>query len=216
MLRISKTILISFALASGFGAGAADTARATNAATLIATDLQAGPGKDFTRIDRLPAGTALVNHGCVDKMKWCRIRAGGLRGWVAGGDLVRQTAPGASLYASYPRPTAGDMAGDGAGEFDEVEALDDRRLLYDPPRRRHAKHKRGKHGKYRRHPRDTFWTTKKRRFFVKTRRQFWTNVEFHGGKKIHRHKKNAKKRLRARKIRMKTSYTKSGFGLLIR
>jgi uncharacterized protein YraI len=162
-----------------------DQANATKSRTVATADLRVGPGLEHDRTAELPAGTKLINYGCVGGSKWCRIRSGGLRGWVAGSDLERQRPTGKYIYASYVRP-----APEPSPEALGVAQSGNRGLLYDRPRHRFSKNKRWKHT-------EKFWKPKK--FFKNSSRKS-SGKRYRGGKRI----------------KIKTSLTRSGFGLKIR
>ncbi|MGJ4947145.1 SH3 domain-containing protein [Bradyrhizobium sp. HKCCYLS20291] len=45
--------------------------------------MRAGPGSGFPAVERIPAGTRVTIHGCIEGGAWCDVSLAGERGWVA-------------------------------------------------------------------------------------------------------------------------------------
>ncbi len=58
-------------------------AQAQEAFAAATVNLRAGPGVDYPRVTRVPAGQPLTVYGCLDGYTWCDASWGDLRGWVA-------------------------------------------------------------------------------------------------------------------------------------
>lgn len=68
---------------SGFPA----SALADNAYTTGALNVRTGPSAGYPKIATLPAGLSVTVTSC--QGSWCRIREGGIRGWVSSNYLNR-------------------------------------------------------------------------------------------------------------------------------
>jgi uncharacterized protein YraI len=50
--------------------------------------MRAGPGAGFPVVERIPAGTRVTIHGCIQGGAWCDVSVGNERGWVAAKTLA--------------------------------------------------------------------------------------------------------------------------------
>ncbi|CCD92416.1 conserved exported hypothetical protein [Bradyrhizobium sp. ORS 375] len=64
---------------------AASTSLATASPGLVrsSASMRAGPGPGFPLVNRIPAGTRVTIHGCIEGGAWCDVSFAGERGWVA-------------------------------------------------------------------------------------------------------------------------------------
>ncbi|GLK74594.1 SH3 domain-containing protein [Ancylobacter dichloromethanicus] len=88
--------IIAFALAGMSVAQAATTGIAT-----ANVNLRAGPSTGYPAITVVPAGTAILTHGCVAGYGWCDIAFGPYRGWVAA-SYIQVVYRGAPVVLSAP------------------------------------------------------------------------------------------------------------------
>lgn len=56
---------------------------ATPAVTVGTVNLRAGPSTGYPVVTVVPAGTAIVTHGCLADYGWCDVGIGPVRGWMS-------------------------------------------------------------------------------------------------------------------------------------
>lgn len=52
------------------------------------TEIHAGPDYDYPTLDVAYAGDGVEVHGCLSDYSWCDVGYRGLRGWIAGDELL--------------------------------------------------------------------------------------------------------------------------------
>lgn len=98
MRRISATLLAA-GLSAALLAPAAHAQVAANVSLRTGTQVYAGPGYDYPRVDYLAGGQRVTLFGCLSDNRWCDISAGYDRGWVPATNLV--VWRGGSSYGLY-------------------------------------------------------------------------------------------------------------------
>lgn len=90
--------LAGLLLGAGFSSGAA---AATPAVALSNVNLRAGPSVSFPVVTVVPAGAAIVTHGCLAGYSWCDVGFAGVRGWIAA-SYIQVVHAGAPVVLAAP------------------------------------------------------------------------------------------------------------------
>ncbi|WP_315779283.1 MULTISPECIES: SH3 domain-containing protein [unclassified Bradyrhizobium] len=78
MLKLTTCLVAALMLTTSVSLAAAAPGLLRKSATM-----RAGPGAGFPVVERIPAGTRVTIHGCIQGGAWCDVSVDGERGWVA-------------------------------------------------------------------------------------------------------------------------------------
>ena len=98
-LSIAAASLVALGAAAPAAAQTYSLSGSGSAYLRSGSDLFAGPGYDYPRVEYVPAGRSLRLHGCLSDYAWCDVSSGYARGWVDADDLV--VYRGSQSYGLY-------------------------------------------------------------------------------------------------------------------
>ena len=116
MIKFSGSLVATTTLAALIASGS--TAFAFTGEVSNNLHMRTGPGEQYQIITTVDSQSDVEVHGCLEKVTWCDINWGSIRGWAAGEYIVYRSDEGIK-----PLPLAGDMIGIPVVTFTAVDEI---------------------------------------------------------------------------------------------